>query len=136
MRTHGSLWDKVANNLQEWYSGAVEWTGEKARIGVKKVDMVGIQHNIKRTMTHLGGRVYDLLQRGEDIAMDIEVKRLIATLQGLEKELTEREGEIDELKVRRREEPAASITSSDPAPAPVDAAPTASESTSSETKQI
>ena len=81
-----------------------DWTGEKARIGVKKVDMVGIQHNIKRTMTHLGGRVYDLLQRGEDVAMDVEVKRLVATLRGFEKELAEREKEIEDLKTKRHDE--------------------------------
>lgn len=111
MSTNGSLWEKVASNLQEWYSDAREWTGEKARIGVKKVDMVGIQHNIKRTMTHLGGRVYDLLQRGEDVTMDVEVKRLVATLRGFENELSEREKEIDDLKVRRVEDPAATVNS-------------------------
>ena len=103
MTTKGSLWDKVATSLQEWYADARDWTGEKARIGVKKVDMVGIQHNIKRTMTHLGGRVYDLIQRGEDVTMDVEVKRLVATLRGFENELAEREKEIEDLKERRPE---------------------------------
>ena len=110
MNTSGSLWDKVAANLQEWYADARDWTGEKARIGVKKVDMVGIQHNIKRTMTHLGGRVYDLLQHGEDVTMDVEVKRLVATLRGFENELAEREKEIDDLKVRRPVDPAATVS--------------------------
>ena len=123
MTTNGSLWERVASSLQEWYADAREWTGEKARIGVKKVDMVGIQHNIKRTMTHLGGRVYDLLQRGEDVAMDVEVKRLVATLRGFEKELGDREKEIEELKVRRSDEAAATVGSaSSPAPKPTDGA--------------
>ena len=134
MSSTRSLWDKVASNLQEWYSDAREWTGEKARIGVKKVDMVGIQHNIKRTMTHLGGRVYDLLQRGEDISMDIEVKRLFATLQGLEQEMTEREQEIDELKVRRHEEPVATVSGEQPALPSADAVPGPNDATDSETK--
>jgi hypothetical protein len=112
MTTRGSLWERVASNLQEWYADAKDWTGEKARIGVKKVDMVGIQHNIKRTMTHLGGRVYDLLQRGEDVAMDVEVKRLVATLRGFEKELADREHEIEDLKTRRQDD----TTSADTAP--------------------
>ena len=111
MSNRASLWDKVAGNLQEWYADAREWTGEKARIGVRKVDMVGIQHNIKRTMTHLGGRVYDLLQRGEDVTMDVEVKRLVATLRGFENELAEREKEIDDLKVRQPEDSAATVSS-------------------------
>jgi hypothetical protein len=109
MTTKGSLWERVAANLQEWYADARDWTGEKARIGVKKVDMVGIQHNIKRTMTHLGGRVYDLLQRGEDVTMDVEVKRLVATLRGFENELAAREKEIDDLKERRPVDAAATV---------------------------
>jgi len=111
MTTKGSLWDKVASSLQEWYADARDWTGEKARIGVKKVDMVGIQHNIKRTMTHLGGRVYDLLQRGEDVTMDVEVKRLVATLRGFEDELAEREKEIEGLKEKRPADSAVTVSS-------------------------
>ena len=134
MRTNGSLWEKVASNLQEWYSDAVEWTGEKARIGVKKVDMVGIQHNIKRTMTHMGGRVYDLLQRGEDVSMDIEVKRLFATIEGLEKELTDREEEIDELKVRRHEDSSVTVSADSPPIPSTDPAPSASDAPDSDNK--
>jgi hypothetical protein len=113
MTAKGSLWERVASSLQEWYADAKDWTGEKAKIGVKKVDMVGIQHNIKRTMTHLGGRVYDLLQRGEDVAMDVEVKRLVATLRGFEKELADREREIEDLKTKRQEDSTTSTTVED-----------------------
>lgn len=128
MSNRTSLWDKVATNLQEWYADARVWTGEKARIGVKKVDIVGIQHNVKRTMTHLGGRVYDLLQRGEDVTMDVEVKRLVATLRGLENELAEREKEIDDLKVRQPEDSAATVSGvSVSEPATTEAPPTKTE---------
>lgn len=97
-----TLWEKVAGNLQEWYSDARGWTGEKARIGVKKVDIVGIQHNIKRNMTHLGGRVYDLLQRGEAIESDEQVKTIVGTLTQLESELASRETEIEAIKKRKK----------------------------------
>lgn len=96
-----SLWDRVANNLQEWYTEAVGWTGEKARIGVKRMDMLGIQHNIKRSMTHLGGRVYDLIQKGEDIRSDTQVGSIVDTLRKLEEELAGREREIEALRARR-----------------------------------
>jgi hypothetical protein len=97
-----TLWDKVAHNLQDWYSEAVGWTGEKARIGVKKMDIVGIQHNIKRAMTHLGGRVYDLMQRGVNVENDEQVKLMIGNLRKLEEELSAREREIDDLRSSRR----------------------------------
>ncbi|UCE03986.1 MAG: hypothetical protein JSW67_07365 [Candidatus Latescibacterota bacterium] len=97
-----TLWEKVAHNLQDWYSEAVGWTGEKARIGVKKMDIVGIQHNIKRAMTHLGGRVYDLMQRGVNVENDEQVKLMVGNLRKLEEELAAREREIDELRSSRR----------------------------------
>jgi len=96
-----TLWDRVGEGLQEWYTEARGWTGEKARIGVKRMDMLGIQHNIKRSMTHLGGRAYDLLQRGASIEEDEQVQRIVRDLRGFEDELAAREREIDDLRGRR-----------------------------------
>jgi hypothetical protein len=98
-----ALWDRVANNLQEWYTDAVGWTGEKARIGVKKMDMLGIQHNIKREMTLLGGRVYELVQSQQDVANDPQVRAMVGSLERLEQELAAREREIDSLRSQRRD---------------------------------
>jgi hypothetical protein len=114
------LWDKVAHNLQEWYSDAVGWTGEKARIGVKKMDIVGIQHNIKRAMTHLGGRVYDLMQRGVNVENDEQVKLIHGNLSKLEEELASREREIEDLRASRRgaDESEAVAVPDDPDPDP------------------
>ena len=97
-----SLWDRVGRNLQEWYDEAVNWTGEKARIGVKKMDILGVQHSIKRGMTHLGGRVYDLMQSGRDVHSDRRVQEMIAELRRLEQELAARERELGELRSGRR----------------------------------
>jgi len=97
-----TLWDRVGEGLQEWYSEARGWTGEKARIGVKKVDILGIQHNIKRSMTHLGGRVYDLMQRDLPIDEDEQVQQIMRDLRGFEDELAAREREIEDLRSSRR----------------------------------
>ncbi len=97
-----TLWERVGESLQEWYSEAVGWTGEKARIGVKKVDILGVQHNIKRSMTHLGGRVYDLMQRDLPVESDEQVQRIVSDLRGFEDELAAREREIDALRNSRR----------------------------------
>lgn len=100
-RTVPTLWEKVAHNLQEFYSEAVEWTGEKARIGVRRMDILGIQRQIRRHMAELGGRVYDLAQRGASIDPDARVQSLLEEIRRLEKELEAREREIDGLKGRR-----------------------------------
>ncbi len=97
-----TLWDRVGESLQEWYTEAVGWTGEKARIGVKKVDILGVQHNIKRSMTHLGGRVYDLMQRGVAVESDEQVQQIVGELRGFEEELAAREREIEALRSSRR----------------------------------
>lgn len=103
-----SLWEKVAHNLQELYSEAVGWTGEKARIGVKRMDILGIQRQIRHHMAELGGRVYDLVQRGASIDTDRRVQGLIDDIRRLEVELEAREREIDGLKGRRGAPEAAS----------------------------
>lgn len=97
-----TLWERVGESLQEWYTEAMGWTGEKARIGVKKVDILGIQHNIKRSMTHLGGRVYDLMQRGVAVENDEQVQKIVGELRGFEEELAAREREIDALRASRK----------------------------------
>jgi len=97
-----SLWEKVAHNLQEWYDEAVSWSGEKARIGVKKMDILGVQHSIKRGMTHLGGRVYDLMRRNAPVESDAQVQEIVANLGRLEEELASRERELGELRAGRR----------------------------------
>jgi hypothetical protein len=53
-------------------------------------------------MTHLGGRVYDLMQRGVNVENDEQVKLMIGNLRKLEEELSAREREIDDLRSSRR----------------------------------
>ena len=95
-----SLWERVAHNLQEFYNEAVGWTGEKARLGVKKMDVLGLQRQIRRCMSELGGRVYDVLQRHEVVERDARVQSLVADIGRLEAELLAREQEIESLRRR------------------------------------
>lgn len=112
-----TLWERVGESLQEWYSEAMGWTGEKARIGVKKMDILGIQHNIKRSMTHLGGRVYDLMQRGVAVENDEQVQKIVGELRGFEDELAAREREIDALRTSRKADEDAEQAAAEGAPA-------------------
>jgi hypothetical protein len=83
------------------YSEAVGWTGEKARIGVKRMDILNLQRQIRRLMAELGGRVYDLSRRGNSVDEDAAVQRLIEDIRRLERELGSREEEIEALKGHR-----------------------------------
>ncbi len=96
-----SLWEQVAHSLQEFYSEAVGWTGEKARLGVKKMDILGLQRQIRRCMAELGGRVYDVHKRQQSVEGDARVRSLVAEIRRLEMELKAREEEIASLRRRR-----------------------------------
>jgi hypothetical protein len=96
-----SLWERVAHNLQEMYTEAMGWTGEKARIGVKRMDILTTQRQIRRHMAELGGRVYDRVQHGESVESDASVQSLIGTIRRLEEELEALEREIEDLRGRR-----------------------------------
>ena len=63
--TMDTLWDKVKQNLGEWYSAAYDKTDELARIGRKKIDIVGINREIEKHLSELGGRVYDMINKGK-----------------------------------------------------------------------
>ena len=96
------LWSKVKKNLIDWYETAYDKTDELARIGKKKIEITGLNRSIEKHLAELGGRVYDLVaqqgHRGNKTADDETVKRLIAEVRELEKQLHEKEEEIESIK--------------------------------------
>ena len=103
-----TLWEKVKHNLVEWYGTAYEKTDELARVGKKKIEITGVNRAIERHLSELGGRVYDMVvEQGKSgvIAKDARVKELIEQVQDLERELKEKEEEIEEIRADKRQEP-------------------------------
>jgi gas vesicle protein len=105
MDAKDSLWEKVRKNLVEWYDAAYEKTDELARIGKKKVEMLGINRAIEKHLSELGGRVYDLIevknyQRG--IAQDEAVLALIKEIRQLEEQLKSKEEDIERIKGEKK----------------------------------
>jgi hypothetical protein len=81
---------------------------EGVNIGVKQLDVVSVRRELSREFAGLGGRVHQLLKRGEAsaIAEDPTVVAHLARLEELEKRLEEREREITEIRQGRKEEDA------------------------------
>ena len=102
-----ALWDRVKKNLVEWYGAAYDKTDELARIGRKKVEIMGVNRAIEKHLLELGGRVYDIVEgRGEaiPIADDARVQELIVEVKDLEQQLEIKEKEIEEIKKEKQRE--------------------------------
>lgn len=100
------LWSKVKKNLVEWYETAYDKTDELARIGKKKVEITGLNRSIEKHFTEMGGRVYDLIveqgHRGNKTADDVVVHRIVDEVRELEKQLQEKEEEIESIKDEKK----------------------------------
>ncbi len=118
------LWERVKKTAAEIYTTASEKTVEGVNIGVKQLDVVSVRRELSREFAGLGGRVHQLLKRGEAaaIAEDPTVVSHLARLEELEQRLEEREREIHEIRQGHREDapgegPPAEAGADGPAPA-------------------
>ncbi len=99
-----SLWDQVKESFVELYSVAADKTGEAAKVGLRRYDKMGINWDVKRLMTELGGLVYHAVSEGrDDILEDPAVTGIVEQIKGLEAELQQKEQEITEIKHRSTE---------------------------------
>jgi len=102
------LWERVKKTAAEIYAVASEKTVEGVNIGVKQLDVVSVRRELSREFAGLGGRVYQLLKRGDVTAIpeDPTVVDHLARLAELEQRLEEREKEINEIRDGRPEDDA------------------------------
>ena len=97
-----SLLDSIRDGLEL----VVDKTEEYSKIGKLKVDIFTTKRNIEKQFTELGGRVYDLinLEKTDSVQDDEEVKKFIEEIRALEKQLVEKEAEIDVVKEEKEKE--------------------------------
>jgi hypothetical protein len=100
-----SLWENIRKGVTEFYASAAEKTDELAKVGVRKLDIVGVRRNIAHEMADLGGRVYHMIveERNNAIAEDPEVRGYIDSVKRLEVFLQEKEQEIENIKKAARQ---------------------------------
>ncbi len=95
-----SLWDRMKKQVIEGYSTAVEKADELARIGHRKLDAASIRRHIGREMMTLGGRVFHLIDAGQqdDVVEDDEVLRSMERIRNLKSDLERKEEEIEAIR--------------------------------------
>lgn len=97
-----SLLDSIRDGLEL----VVDKTEEYSKIGKLKVDIFTIKRNIEKQFTELGGRAYDILNGDKTAAVqdDEEIKKIVEDIQSLEKQLNEKQVEIDKVKEEKEKE--------------------------------
>jgi len=100
-----SLWEKVKKGVSAGASVAAEKAGELSRIGKMKLDIAGVNRNINKTLTELGGIAYHLLseENAPVIADQEEVKQIVEQLKMLEIDLHAKEAELEAMRSQKKE---------------------------------
>ena len=93
------LWERLKKTMTEAYATASERAVESVNLGVKKLDEATLRRDLTREFAGLGGRVYQLLRRGEvQVGNDPTVLSHMRRLDDLERRLQEKEREIQRLR--------------------------------------
>jgi len=100
-----SLWDDVKNAILDGYVYAADKAEELTQIGRAKVEILRINRTIARTMSEIGGRVYDLHERGAkaDIPDDETIAQAVKTIGALRLDVEKLEREIERIRAERSE---------------------------------
>lgn len=100
------LWERVKKTVNEIYATASERAIEGVNLGVKKLDEATLRRELSREFAELGGRAYQLLQRGEAgiLAADPAIQSHLRRLEDLERRLREKEEEIQAMRATGRPE--------------------------------
>jgi hypothetical protein len=95
-----SLWEQLKKSVTDFYSSAADRTDELAKVGVRKLDILGMKRNIAHEMADLGGRVHHMLteEHNTDVAEDAEVQGHLESIERLHALLKEKEREIEKIK--------------------------------------
>jgi len=94
-----TLWTKVRDGLKEGYRYTADKTDIYARVGKRRLAIVGINRNIDRSYTELGEKVYNILaaEGGDAVEGDLAVNELFQKIKMLEGELTDKEADIEQI---------------------------------------
>jgi len=100
-----SLWESIKKSATEFYSSAADKTDEIAKVGMRKLDIVGIRRNIAHEMADLGGRVHHMLteEKNTDVSGDAEVAKHLKSIGMLRALLDEKEKEIEVIKTSAKQ---------------------------------
>jgi hypothetical protein len=98
-----SLWEDVKNAILDGYVYAADKAEELTQIGRAKVEVLRLNRTIARTMSEIGGRVYDLFERGAqaDIPDDDSIAQAVKRISELRVDVEKWEREIERVRAER-----------------------------------
>lgn len=90
-----SLWERVKNNLSQ----ALEKSEEITKLSSKKMEIAGLEYKIEKSLTNLGGYVYNFLVEKEQkrLTQDKEFKQKLSNIKKLHKLLEKKEKEVKKI---------------------------------------
>jgi hypothetical protein len=102
------LWEDVKNAIVEGYVYASDKAEEMTHIGRAKMEIMKLNRQTARTMTDIGGRVYDLFEKGEGAGAgsDGKIVEAVENIKRYRSEIGRWEREIEKAKAERREQEA------------------------------
>jgi polyhydroxyalkanoate synthesis regulator phasin len=100
-----SFWEQIKRDLEHEIVEGIDMLKEGAAFvkkkteelteeGKRRVNLFELKIKVRQDMTELGGRVYDLMHKGESLFSDNEVKEIVERIEKLEKQI----GELEEKK--------------------------------------
>ena len=101
-----SLCEDIRKTVKDGISVVTDRTDEYAKIGRIKVDIAGINHNISKLFSELGGRVYHIYstEKQPRVLKDAEVADLLERIKAQEDKLRKNEAEIKRIKKEKEKE--------------------------------
>ncbi len=97
------LWDEVKNAIVEGYVYASDKAEEMTQIGRAKVEILKLNRQIARVMGDMGGRVFEMFERGEQTAVpgDESLESSVAKIHAFRQDISKWEKEIQKAKAER-----------------------------------
>lgn len=98
-----SLWDDVKNAIVDGYVYASDKAEELTQISRAKVEILRVNRQIARTMSEIGGRAFDLIEKGrqESLPDDQEIHAAVEAIQKMRLDIKKWEQEIEKAKAER-----------------------------------
>ncbi|MBN1351967.1 hypothetical protein JXJ21_21375 [candidate division KSB1 bacterium] len=100
------FWEDLKGFVKQGATVVAEKTEELSKVGKIKIEIMGIERNLQKTLSALGGQVYHLVSDNENanVAGDAKVKELIDKVREYEKQLEAKKQELDEVGKEKEEE--------------------------------
>ncbi len=100
-----SLWEDVKNAIVDGYVYASDKAEEVTQISRAKVEILKLNRQIARTMSEMGGRVFELVDAGDQdaLAQDEQIRTAVETIQKLRADISKWEQEIAKVRAEREQ---------------------------------